>query len=514
MKQLNIDPRFYLIIRGVSITSVEDILIELITNSVDAYKNIGSINGKIEINVLDRKLKIRDYARGMSALEVDKYVLTVGSSDSTSSSRGFVGRGLKDITSLGDLKIKTIRNNKLTECIILSNMDTDLKERDVTDEDRKELNMPENGFDVEVDLSKNVVCPDSESLYKTISFSTALRKINMSDFEVLVNNNLCRYVFPEGKLLVETKFKVEGYPEAEAEFTLYKSEKKIEDYGILVSSKNTVYESGSMYARGSGYIQDYKTRSNFHYLYGELKCDYLDTIARQLNTEGATLKNPFLVFDPNRREGLNKNHPFVVSLFKIPYSWISIAMNKIDDHSDIDIDLNIEDVFNDTISYLNENLADEEEFFTWRSKQDDVFLMNSLQALDVKVDDYLEIPKEKKARKITYQYSLSIANNNHIPYEILHMNDKILVKINVNDASLRPFINLEDKKVEIKSQTAKVVLATIIRDSVLELKVRSELLKGGSDINTDHLNAVKGLEIDARQDLYSKFETLFRKLSE
>ena len=110
---LEVDPRHLKMQSAQAIRSVLDALVELITNSDDAYRALGDEKGRIIIEVTRRRgekpgdIVVKDRAGGMTLEEMIEKILKYGSFSASNKSRGFMGRGAKDVVALGNAKFES-----------------------------------------------------------------------------------------------------------------------------------------------------------------------------------------------------------------------------------------------------------------------------------------------------------------------------------------------------------------------------------------------------------------------
>ena len=111
-----------------AIKNIEDIFVECTTNVDDSEERI-AINkkekkwrGKLRVeyfqggkNKKDGKLIFKDKAEGMSYDRLIRVSSRVSEYQSGNSGRGLQGRGLKDISVIGPVNIKTLKNQKFSE---------------------------------------------------------------------------------------------------------------------------------------------------------------------------------------------------------------------------------------------------------------------------------------------------------------------------------------------------------------------------------------------------------------
>ena len=126
---IKIDPRAYNFMKSTAITNITDALVELLTNSDDAYqknKELFTAPYLIDIEVnydgIDSEhcgsIYVRDQATGLTADSMYKCFTIVGEYNSDKKARGFFSRGAKDISALGDVIFESIN-----VCVIVSSSD-------------------------------------------------------------------------------------------------------------------------------------------------------------------------------------------------------------------------------------------------------------------------------------------------------------------------------------------------------------------------------------------------------
>ena len=125
---LSIGSRAYKYIRMGAVKNVVDALIELITNSHDAYNKDSTLSKPHNIRIKPyytgrkyiEKVSLIDNAIGLTGDEMERNFLTVGNYTSESGSRGFFSRGAKDISNIGNVTFQSIKNNKYSKVEINS----------------------------------------------------------------------------------------------------------------------------------------------------------------------------------------------------------------------------------------------------------------------------------------------------------------------------------------------------------------------------------------------------------
>jgi hypothetical protein len=306
------------VVRGDPIKS----LVELVTNSDDSYRRMGSKNdasyGRI-IVTLDRRsnsFSVLDFAEGLSVSNMDECVGTYGNDvsgfNSGYSVRGFYGRGLKEaILGLGSGEVRSIKDGFLNECFLNENgLYIRYHQRRAALSDYLDVGIPhgKNGTRVQVVITKIKRMPGLGWIGYALSNHWALRDIMQSPRRRVIltdgqKSNILSYVPPKGKLVLrKQRVSVPGY-KATFDITVYMAERPLsqEGYtrngGILIRGRNAIHES---------------TLFKFDYspygacLFGDVRCDFIE----ELMSKGELVIN-------DKRDGLDQHHPFTKTLRKV-----------------------------------------------------------------------------------------------------------------------------------------------------------------------------------------------------
>lgn len=331
---INISERAYQYIRSFTIQSIEDALVELITNSIDAYTVSGiQSDKKIYIDVYDNsRVIIRDYALGLTSDQMRQCFLQLGNFTSTNSSRGFFSRGAKDISAIGDVTFDAIINGSYSQCKLDTSAYGMLTIADsvATETIRKQLDIeePKNGLQVTLDLLSNYRVTNYKQLYDTLCNLAVLRNIILNNTNILIfryfeskikifEQNLS-FIYPKSTNILSLKFNVPNYTEYYGKFVVNKTETPIPQpltdrqmiFGFLIQDKSTVYEVNTIDSK-------YRWNPYMNYLYGYLSCNGIKELLIDYDTNGPSDRNPVPIIDPSRLTGINKNHPFIQALYSI-----------------------------------------------------------------------------------------------------------------------------------------------------------------------------------------------------
>ena len=351
------DKRYIQHVRSHAIGDVYDALVELITNADDSYNRLfvkkkrSRDGGDILIEHMEQRkgrscIVIRDKAEGMDSWDFQKSLLRIGAYSSEIGNRGYMGRGAKDCTELGDLTYESIKDNRYYRCKITNDLKFILEENGskASREQRNLLGLKDgNGTSVSLLLRQDIRLPRIQSLVLDLPWHYALRDImsEASDTRILLrklgdenaSTEKLLYRPPEGEIVVDETFIIDGYPEASARLQIWKAPEPIEDYkdrfqrfGIVVKGRRAIHECSFF---SEEFQKDPRARSYF----GRLDCEYLDQLMTEFEerrSKGLTHPetNHCLVVDPNRRFGLERRHNFVKALFQIPSERLRALLAK------------------------------------------------------------------------------------------------------------------------------------------------------------------------------------------
>ena len=343
---INISERAYKYIRQFTIKSLDDAIIELVTNSDDAYKKTSPIIKYIFIDTYDGKIvHVRDYALGLLSNEMTQCFLQVGEYTADTDSRGFFSRGAKDVSAIGNLTFNGIKNGKYAQCLL--NTDAygaiSILDIDVTPDIRDTVGIPDpnNGLDVMIELLPNYQGFDYNQLYSNLSKYAVLRDILSDETNIIMvrnydgDNNLVfserlRYTYPNSDIILDLKYIVPNYPDVMARFVVKKTNQIIEqpikesqmEFGFLIKDSTTIYEVNTI-------DNKYRWNPGINYIYGYLQCEGIKKYLLDYDTNGSSEKNPYPIIDPSRLTGLNKMHPLIINLMSIATVRVDLILRAI-----------------------------------------------------------------------------------------------------------------------------------------------------------------------------------------
>lgn len=347
-EKISISSRYVEFNRSNAIRDVYDALVELITNSDDSYhrlfkdKKRSEDGGPILIEIKEQRkgpslLAIRDRAEGMTLEMMNKKLKMMGERTSEEGDRGFMARGLRDCTELGNIRVESIVDEKYYCCELTRNLEYVPRNNGdkVNDLLRKKLGIGKrNGTVISVELSINVRVPRIDTLVRDLAWHFALRDVLSEKYQTKVelrdlnkpDSKLDKIIWaqPDGELIYNDKFIIPEYPLAECKLMLWKSIEPLDDSkgdrfrksGILIKGERAIHECSLMI---HGFEKDDLAKKYF----GKLECPFIDTLLKDYDDRRKTniphpMDNPTLLVDPNRQTGLRRDHPFTKALFNIP----------------------------------------------------------------------------------------------------------------------------------------------------------------------------------------------------
>lgn len=517
MTTIPISTTFYQLIRDQTINEHNDALVELITNSVDAYKHSSisaqselranrnqSDNKQIDIYWESNSITVVDQAVGLDAEGLNRCFLQVGNYTSSHGNRGFFSRGAKDVSALGDLTITAIKDNKLSQCILTNSLKGNLSiiDQDATAEDHEHYKIINNGLHFNIALLPTYhLIPEkiNEKINKLTKHFSLRGYFSDESYTITshwpnTNTLQHKYVNPTGELIVDIFGTLEkfGYPEAAYTFSLWKSElplgdpisetdNRYIDFGIKIFSGSNIHDNSTLYPQ-------IRYESNIAHLFGELHCDYIDVLMNQyLDIETVDkVKNPFPIIDSGRINGINRNHPFTKALYEIPYQRLIYILNdlsnKIDGQHEIelndlaklfdeDIDLEVLQSLKTTygrfdpnlIGKITNNIINNNNNITENND-----LPYSSEQIKQNADDITGKPKRLQ---ITPRFTLEQFKND-VDYEVRKTLVGYVIYISTTTSLLKNYVNHDPVTKEItgfSSIHARIILTGILVNAVCDI---------------------------------------------
>jgi hypothetical protein len=334
--------------RREGVKNIFDAIVEILTNCGDSYHRIWRKNqtgttpyGRILIEFLrsEKKpfLKITDNAEGMDGSTLEKNFINYRKRLSQKGDRSFMGKGAKDCTSLGSIEVESIFENKYNRIIVNHDLKYYIdKTRSANSQIRKSTRLKKNGTVFTLHINEHEKLPQFGSLQKNLPWHFGINKYiheNSNGSKVLLKNlntddNAVDLVYKEpgdSEIVLDEKFTVESYPEAKAHLVIKKTKVPMEHaenpfmkHGIIIQS-----DTGTGSYERTIFDETLRDEPLIYHYFGYLKTDYVSTLmedfdSKIVNDQKLDDKNPLLILDENRANGLNKNHPFTKKLFKIP----------------------------------------------------------------------------------------------------------------------------------------------------------------------------------------------------
>jgi len=336
-RPIQVEDRYQMQNATSAIRDIFDALTELITNSDDRYEILRS-DGKIEVEVQRQRggkcdiLRVRDYADGMSASDMDKKLGWRGGRVSGlelgEHVRGTNSRGAKDIAVLGRTTFESIKGDMYHRCEIWRTDFTPFESEPATDEVRARLGISRGtGTVVTLEIEPQHKTPQHEGLVEGLARLVPLRDVVRNPRRTILVRDVNQdredsVVGPrlEGRERVKESFQVPGFPDATAKLVIYRAPKPFQREkerfrlgGILVKSSHAVHEAT---------LFDSRLENDPHaaWFFGKLTCSYIDELWNGYDNRMAerqpldVKKNPCPVIDPLRRAGLDRGHPFTQQL--------------------------------------------------------------------------------------------------------------------------------------------------------------------------------------------------------
>ncbi|MBU2504014.1 MAG: ATP-binding protein [Nanoarchaeota archaeon] len=285
-------------------------IVELVTNSDDSYRRLEadgkSVNGVIEIYLNRKKggtcekLKVKDYAGGMSQSELEKAIEFGGETsgfEEGKSVRGFFGRGLKEtMLSLGEGQIKTINQGKSCSTKVWLENNKEFQYDDELLEIVEDTDKPD-GTDVYINITnEKIKIPELDNFKEQLSKHLFLRDINSNKSRkvILTFDDLKRnakstvsitFSYPRGNRIKEVGITLRPF-EDKVKLSIYESSELLDFLpnnpfglaGILIKTKGAILDNQynqSKYSRDPAAM----------YFFGEAICEGLETRLRNNETE-------------------------------------------------------------------------------------------------------------------------------------------------------------------------------------------------------------------------------------
>jgi len=322
-------------------------LLELITNADDAYaENPGPIFVTIskqnsETGIID--IGVVDSAKGLSPEDLlEKFTILGGANEqfhAGDNSRGLLGRGAKDVASLGSVKFATIKDEIYSSITLASDGSyVGVEGTSATSDDRKQLKLTDasNGLTATIHVACSVLkikVPSLNELEKKLSTHAQLRdliqrrQLKISDERSTATGRIVEFSPAESSEILNEVFKVPGYPGEVSlvlnRLTNYVSGKPntYSTHGILVKSGITIYEN-------SGFGQE--AHPSMGFISGSLVSPDINALIRKHDLKEDIAGGRLIRRD---RDGIVKEHPYTFALTKVIQSFLIPILVKIQQES-------------------------------------------------------------------------------------------------------------------------------------------------------------------------------------
>lgn len=463
---VELNERVYKYIRQFTIKSSEDALVELITNCIDAYNKGNITPRKIFITYNAGILKVVDNAIGLSGVDMERCFLQVGDYTNVDSSRGFFSRGAKDISAIGDITFETIKNGLYSRVFLNSDAygRVEVNEASVTQEQRTQLNIPNNGLSVTIKLLSNFSNFNITQQKSSLSKLAVLRDI-MTDQQNIItyNGDKLSYSYPDSTTLLELSYTVPNYPDATAYFNIYKANSMIPqpykenelEFGFLIKDSATVYEVGTVDDR-------FRWDPYMPYIFGYIKCDRIGQLLREYDKFGPTGLNPMPIIDPSRLSGVNKEHPFIISLLSIPKVRVDQVLRDL----------------NTSISSKSISLAEMNDLFNELEK----YGLNFIESEDVKMKfvptydrELAKAIEDDRMKFVTSEVNYML--NANYSMQQTETDKYIMEKIKVNDPNVLYVMDENDVLIPVPSNVQQDTTKLVDMIYQMDPNVQSNMLQ-------------------------------------
>lgn len=337
---ITVVPRLLKMQASQAIRNLPDALVELITNCDDAYRNLPDDQGKIIIEVARRRgdtsgrFVVKDKAGGMTVAEMKDKILKYGGFSASEESRGFMGRGAKDVVALGPAVFESIKNGYVHHVEITAEFGTKImKPIKASAEHYKYFGLKpgRGGLRVTVEVTKNHKVPQHETLCRELQRHYALRDIvRRREIRCVDANsgqeNALVYTPPEGQQVADEICNFQSpYHDAVAHLQIFEAPGELSSdlqEGIIVCDEFAVHQV-------TRFAPDLDQDPIGRRFFGRLDCSHIRKL--QLEHEGfrerkelPPASNPIDIVDLQRRRGCIQEHPFIRQLF----DWAEGVLRK------------------------------------------------------------------------------------------------------------------------------------------------------------------------------------------
>ena len=301
-------------------------LIELITNADDAYA--GS-PGQITVSILPQDdpgfpflIKVQDHARGLDAAGLIENFTVLGNEkkENDPTVRGLFGRGAKDVSTLGRVRFKAIRNGLFSELDLDSRGKYDLHVNDApaTNSNFSDLGLTDgqHGLTVELSIRAGISIPSRLQLQDKISEHVQLRDLVRRRSVLLIDKRGGDGVPVElqapnlvGEVVIDEQLPVAGYEPVH--LVVRKLPQRSSGGVSSYSTHGLVVKSGVSAFENSWF--DLDRRNESLYFAGEIEAPEIARIIRAYDRGDTKVGGPTRLLSRSR-DGLIKEHPYKIAL--------------------------------------------------------------------------------------------------------------------------------------------------------------------------------------------------------
>ncbi|MCX6403906.1 MAG: ATP-binding protein [Actinobacteria bacterium] len=318
-------------------------LLELITNADDAY---AGEPGKVMINISKPDpvtgaidLSVADHAKGLSPqMLLEKFTVLGGANEQFQEGdnpRGLLGRGAKDVASLGSVTFATIKDEVFSSLTLQSDGSYTAEEGTPALAEHREflnLNEGQNGLTATMHIqckALKIKVPSLNILSNNLSTHEQLRdliqrrEIYLSDKRSTSPALVIEYSELPSTQILNEKLKVPGY-DHEVELVLNRLDSYVSGkpgpyspHGILVKSGVTIYKN---VAFGN------ESHPSMGFISGHVYSPEINSLIRRHDLKGDVDGGRLIRRD---RVGLVKEHPYTIALTKAVNEHLLPILSKI-----------------------------------------------------------------------------------------------------------------------------------------------------------------------------------------
>ena len=299
-------------------------LIELITNADDAYAGVpGGILVRVCKNndeEMPIEILVKDHAIGLDATGLERHFSVLGGEKSPGQDsehvRGLLGRGAKDVASLGEVWFEAIKADKYSRMVLRSSGEWELTHENLpaTVELRGSLGLDadQNGLTATLLINKRNKAPSRNQLQEKLSNHAQLRdlvrrrNVRLQDEREGMFTTLLEGKPLRGEVVVDKELRLHGWDES-VHLRVRRLPQKISgnvneysEHGLLVRSGATIFEN-------TWFDLDGRPEANF--FAGELTAPQAIDIIRAYDRGDHDLGGSIRLLSRDR-DGLAHQHPF------------------------------------------------------------------------------------------------------------------------------------------------------------------------------------------------------------